>query len=168
MEIINFDRTDSNHLKYVKKLSKINNFYLLDIILSLHCSKVMEGRLAVVDKKVIGYLLYEVLDNNNLKYINLSFLLIDKRYRSKGYATQLSNAISNVICDYIEVSASPTVKSICFWIKQDYWFPSAIFVKPDVNHFTTMLIDYPDSYDVFVKPRITSRNTIQLIKKQKS
>lgn len=120
-EIIECDFNNEKHIQSIWILSKKNNFNVNDLqmnlfgkssILKLFCSdeeiynegkkinaifkenKNWKGFLLVKNNKVFGFIIYY---NNENVYSNLDYLLIDKKYRNKGFSKLLINHLINNI-----------------------------------------------------------------------
>ena len=109
---IKIDFINSNHLKYISKLSKRNNFYLEQLHVKMYGSyetehgyaviknvmdlfineKYRKGHFLIQNKKIIGFILYQNLDN---VYAKLDFILIDKEYQKQGFGTILYQILEN-------------------------------------------------------------------------
>lgn len=106
------DFINSNHLKYISKLSKRNNFYPEQLHVKMYGSyetehgyavikhemdlfineKYRKGHFLIQNKKIIGFILYQNLEN---VYAKLDFLLIDKEYQKQGFGTILYQILEN-------------------------------------------------------------------------
>ena len=109
---LSIDFTNTNHLNYISKLSKRNNFYPeqlhvkmfrkyqtnhgyamikneMDLFIN---EKYRKGYFLIENKKVIGFILYQKVEN---VYAKLDFLLIDKNYQNKGFGTVLYHILDN-------------------------------------------------------------------------
>ena len=106
------DFINSNHLKYISKLSKRNDFYQKQLNTKMYGiyetdhgyaviknemdlfinEEYRKGYFLVKNNKVIGFIIYQ---NPHNVYAKLDFLLIDKEYQKQGFGTILYQILKN-------------------------------------------------------------------------
>jgi len=147
MKTINIDFDKEEHIDIILKLSKRNKFYEKDLnylvgaIIPNNVIKDMKtnnffkspvniymampiyqmeeerkGYFVMNGKKVIGFIIY--YNSVDIKTSHINFLLIDKKYRCKGYGIFLLKEVektnSIIMVDRVDISVIP------YYLKNDY------------------------------------------------
>ena len=86
------DLEDLRHQKLILVLSKLNNFYSLELTLILnlkHKRDQLKGIIAFEGNKAIAYILYEEICLTRKGLPTINFHLVDKNYRNKSVGSEL-------------------------------------------------------------------------------
>jgi GNAT superfamily N-acetyltransferase len=126
--LMDIDFDNINHINYIMKLAKRNNYYQLQLLSSIEEYYKTNGSLRVdyVDfkglfyienKKVLGFIIYQFIDK---QYIKVDFMLIDKSFQNKGYGKQLINKVISIRPSFIVIECEKDTKD--YYIKNFNFF----------------------------------------------
>jgi len=115
--LMNIDFANTNHINYIMKLAKRNNYYQLELLCSIKefyetkdkfKDTDFKGLFYIDNKKVVGFIIYQFIYK---VYIKVDFMLIDKDFQNKGYGKQLINKIIDIKPSFIVVECEENTKN---------------------------------------------------------
>jgi len=114
---MDIDFNNINHINYIMKLAKRNNYYQLELLCSIKGyyktkdkfkDTDFKGLFYIDNKKVVGFIIYQFISK---VYIKVDFMLIDKDFQNKNYGKQLINKIIDIKPSFIVVECEENTKN---------------------------------------------------------